>query len=193
MNINIKAQYQNQWRIPLIVAVCWHVIIAMLPIGTGSSRGKEGGGVLSISLKSLPLTQSATAISSLQSRQKTQETTNSTSESRQLQPNHQAGENAISFDLTSYGQRLQRAITRHKQYPRLAKRQKAEGTVVIKMTLMRNGNLKGSPIIKNSSASQLLDEEAIRMVYASAPFPPLPGEFKKENLTLLIPIQFSMN
>ena len=58
-------------------------------------------------------------------------------------------------------------------YPEVAKRLAANGTVVLDVAIGRNGSLQEIQLVK-SSGNKLLDDAAIRIAKLAAPFDPLP-------------------
>ena len=49
-----------------------------------------------------------------------------------------------------------------------------------------------APVIATSSGSDVLDAQAVRMVGAAAPFPPLPVGVGRRSLELVVPVRFRL-
>lgn len=67
-----------------------------------------------------------------------------------------------------------------------------EGVVILELTVRPNGQLIKPVKIRKSSGHEILDQEAIRMVTAAAPFRGLPTDYDKA-VTFPIPIRFKLN
>ena len=52
-----------------------------------------------------------------------------------------------------------------------------QGKVLVKISILRNGELAEDPVIHRSSGQKVLDKEALRMVRAATPLLPLPDGF----------------
>ncbi len=76
-----------------------------------------------------------------------------------------------------------------RRYPLQARRMHIEGVTTIVFRITRDGRLAAPPVIVGSS-HPLLDQEALRMVQAAAPFPALPQGYDVVEFTL--PIRFSL-
>jgi protein TonB len=74
----------------------------------------------------------------------------------------------------------------------MARRMRHEGVVVLTLQVDTHGKLVRPPIIQRSSGFDILDREAIRMVQAASPLPPLPKEFTKASISFNVPIRFSL-
>lgn len=90
-----------------------------------------------------------------------------------------------------YLTRLAAWLERHKEYPREARRRREQGTATLVFTVDRRGRVTGVRISK-SSGSASLDREVHAMVRRAAPFPPFPVDLRAEQLTLAVPVRFSL-
>jgi protein TonB len=95
-------------------------------------------------------------------------------------------------DLEAYGTDLSRAITAHRRYPPQARRLRLEGTVLVEVSVSRDGSLVGNPVVSRSSGHAVLDEEALRMVRAAAPFPALPAGIPGPTAQFVLPVRFGI-
>lgn len=93
--------------------------------------------------------------------------------------------------MPTYLQVLHAHIARFQQYPRNARRRSQEGTVDVRFTIDRNGNLLTSRLEK-SSENALLDEEGLRMLERAEPLPPIPDDIPGESLDITLPILFNL-
>jgi periplasmic protein TonB len=82
-------------------------------------------------------------------------------------------------------------LARYKRYPRLAREQRQEGTVYLRFTMARDGRVISSQIEKGSGYS-LLDEEVNELIKRAQPLPALPPEVPGSQITLTLPVQFSL-
>ena len=83
----------------------------------------------------------------------------------------------------SYARIVKERIMRHWRYPYKAKEHLIEGRLKVIFSLDRAGNMTQLKIMKTSGHT-ILDEEVLRAVYTSAPFPPLPGEITVSRLNI---------
>jgi len=77
-----------------------------------------------------------------------------------------------------------------RSYPKRALEEEREGKVILRITVESNGILEQVTIL-NSSGSQVLDEEALRLVKRASPFKPCPSKMGK-SVTFRMPIKFEV-
>jgi protein TonB len=82
-----------------------------------------------------------------------------------------------------YNQRLKQRIESIWVYPRDAAAQGIYGDLVIKFTIMQNGNL-GSVELVRTSGHKSLDDAAIKALHDGAPYWPIPKEWGMEAYTI---------
>lgn len=91
----------------------------------------------------------------------------------------------------NYFSSLMAWLNTHKNYPKLAKKNKEQGIVKLKFTITREGDISNASI-HTSSGYQRLDQAAIQMLRAASPVPPIPNDLGRSTLTLVIPIEYSL-
>ena len=91
----------------------------------------------------------------------------------------------------NYFSSLMAWLNTHKNYPKLAKKNKEQGIVKLKFTVTREGDISNASI-HTSSGYQRLDQAAIQMLRAASPVPPIPNDLGRSTLTLVIPIEYSL-
>ncbi len=90
-----------------------------------------------------------------------------------------------------YGNTLWGAISKHKQYPRIAQMRGWQGESIVELQLDGNGKLKSKKIIK-SSGYEALDKQALEMVDKALPFPAPPEVLRDSNFSITVPIPFKL-
>ena len=93
--------------------------------------------------------------------------------------------------LAAYGKHLAGAVAAHQRYPRLALMRQWQGTTLLQLQLDREGGLTEVRVL-NSSGHDILDKQAIDMVRAALPFPPLPAGLSGRALTVDVPVVFRL-
>lgn len=90
-----------------------------------------------------------------------------------------------------YFGKLKTWLNAHKTYPAALKKAKTQGTVVLTFTISRRGELLSSRIVTGSGEPGL-DQAALEMLQRSSPMPPLPDDLGLDQLTLTIPVEYSL-
>ncbi|MBW3695046.1 TonB family protein [Vibrio sp. T187] len=91
----------------------------------------------------------------------------------------------------NWQQILHAHLEREKRYPRKARRMRKQGMPVISFTMNRDGTVLGVRLVK-SSGTPSLDNEAIALAYRAQPLPKPPKLVPDQELTLTLPINFTM-
>lgn len=91
----------------------------------------------------------------------------------------------------SWQQKLHAHLERHKRYPRHARRQGREGMPRISFTMDRSGKVLSASLVGSSGTSSL-DKEALALVRRASPLPKPPAVISGTQLTLTVPINFSL-
>lgn len=94
--------------------------------------------------------------------------------------------------LLSFFRRFHDRIEAVWNYPVKASSRGIEGTLLIKITVNRKGELIDAQPLE-SSGSEILDYEAIMAVYRAAPFGPLPSQYPHEQLKIYAHFQYSLS
>lgn len=82
-------------------------------------------------------------------------------------------------------------LNRHKRYPSRARRLRQEGTVKVSFTINRSGRVLSHRIV-SSSGHALLDQEVEAMLKRASPLPSFPPGMSQSQLTITVPIRFSL-
>jgi len=91
----------------------------------------------------------------------------------------------------AYFSLLKSWLNRHKTYPAHLKKAKKQGIVTVKFTIDKSGVLQKSSVKKKSGHSEL-DAAALKMLDDASPMPPIPKSFKRDQLTISLPISYSL-
>lgn len=80
-------------------------------------------------------------------------------------------------------------LEQHKQYPRLARMRRQQGTVMLHVVIDRQGKVLAHRIEKGTGYPAL-DNEVLQMIQRAQPLPAMPDTMDKEVLELVVPVQF---
>ena len=83
-------------------------------------------------------------------------------------------------------------INANKYYPKKAKRRGWEGQVKLKFSILPTGEVRDIEILESSNYKQL-DKSALRAIYDSQPFDPIPAHLGLTRLDLELPIVYQLN
>lgn len=98
----------------------------------------------------------------------------------------------IPPQFASYVRAVQAKITNAAYFPRQAKDAGWEGSVKVNLHLASNGELKGAKI-SISSGYKILDDAALELARAQAPYPPFPPQIESQELYVDVPIVYKKN
>lgn len=90
-----------------------------------------------------------------------------------------------------YTARVRELIDRQKEYPLMARRSGAQGTVYIKFVLARDGSLKQAEVSR-SSGRRILDTAALNAVSAVRRFPAVPAAMAGAELNFELPLTYKI-
>lgn len=93
---------------------------------------------------------------------------------------------------TAYRAKLQGLIAARKQYPSMAERMDAEGTVMVAFTVTPNGIVNAARISK-SSGNEWLDKAAVQAVNAVSGVLPFPPEIHKARWDFTLAVNFQLD
>ncbi len=93
--------------------------------------------------------------------------------------------------FTDYAATLRDWLERHKDYPKLARRKRMQGSVLLYFRFGRDGKVLAQEIRK-TSGYWLLDDAALEMLARAAPLPDFPHEMSGDYLDVVLPIEYSL-
>ncbi|MBI4985160.1 MAG: energy transducer TonB [Rhodocyclales bacterium] len=93
--------------------------------------------------------------------------------------------------LTAYGHALAGAVATRQRYPRVAQLRQWQGTSLLQLELAADGRLLDVRVL-SSSGHEILDRQALEMVRAATPLPPLPAAFGSRSVTVDVPVVFRL-
>lgn len=91
----------------------------------------------------------------------------------------------------SYLSHLQLWLEKNKEYPRMARMRRQEGTALLRFTIDRSGRVLSHAVVQGSGHT-LLDDAVEEMIRRASPMPPLPADYGSDTLTLTVPVKFSL-
>lgn len=98
---------------------------------------------------------------------------------------------SLDRKYTPYLQKIKEKIETIWIYPQSALEREEEGTTVVKFSISKSGYLTANDII-SSSGSQFLDEGALDVIRAAAPYDPFPREFDLAQLNIIARFQYKL-
>lgn len=90
-----------------------------------------------------------------------------------------------------YEQVLYSWLSRHKDYPMIARRRGIEGGARVRIRIGRDGHVLAHSLV-TGAGHPVLDQAALRMVEQADPFPPVPAEYPGESFEFLAPVEFRL-
>lgn len=116
---------------------------------------------------------------------------------RKGMPERRPGDDSVTLDtdefkFISYNRWLKIRVESLLKYPELAALSGLQGTLYIKFDIMKDGSLEGLEVLK-SSGYKILDDEALRAIQASAPFQPLPDDWKMGRYSIRAAVLFYLS
>jgi len=98
---------------------------------------------------------------------------------------------AVLTPFPDYARTLREWLERHKDYPKLARRKRMQGSAVLYFRFGRDGKILAQEIRK-SSGHGLLDEATLQMLVRAAPLPVFPKDMPGDYLDVVLPIEYSL-
>ena len=77
------------------------------------------------------------------------------------------------------------------QYPKSARRNGQEGSLVLKVIIARNGKVTDVSVVEGSGVA-VLDKAAIAAVKKASPYPAIPENIRNDNFSFSVPIAFGL-
>lgn len=98
---------------------------------------------------------------------------------------------SLDIKYVNYLTRVKTKILRIWKYPPTAYQRNEEGDAVVKMAIDANGRLAGAALV-SSSGYQELDDGALGVVQAAAPFDPLPDYYNLSRLNIIASFEYKI-
>lgn len=83
-------------------------------------------------------------------------------------------------------------LAQHRTYPDAAKKDKTQGTAVVRFTIDRQGRVLSASIDRSSGAT-VLDAAALEVLQRASPVPAMPDSMGRDRLTISLPIEYALN
>lgn len=93
--------------------------------------------------------------------------------------------------LAGYGRSVAGALAMHQRYPRLAQLRQWQGTTLLRLEFAADGRMLDTRVL-SSSGHEVLDRQALEMLRAALPLPPLPAVLAGRNLVVNVPVVFRL-
>lgn len=94
--------------------------------------------------------------------------------------------------LVRYKESLRSRIDEEKYYPPMSRRMGQRGTAIVGFTLLKDGHIINTRVLKSSGFSRL-DDAAKEAVTKVGEFDPIPDELGMNSMDLEIPVKFTEN
>jgi len=94
--------------------------------------------------------------------------------------------------MECYESTVLQLIHRNKYYPSFSRRTGQEGEVTLSFTIAKNGCLKGPVSIVRACSHELLNRAGVETVNAAVPFPVIPEELGRQEMTFTVIIDFNL-
>lgn len=98
---------------------------------------------------------------------------------------------AVSAPSPNYIAKLRLWLERHKDYPKLARRKRMQGVVLLYFRVGRDGTVMAQEI-REDSGHVLLDEAALEMLARATPLPAFPQDMQGDYLDVVLPVEYSL-
>ncbi|WP_425405831.1 TonB family protein [Hwanghaeella sp.] len=98
---------------------------------------------------------------------------------------------AVSAPSPNYIAKLRLWLERHKDYPKLARRKRMQGVVLLYFRVGRDGSVMAQEI-REGSGHTLLDDAALEMLVRAEPLPSFPQDMPGDYLDVVLPVEYSL-
>jgi len=91
--------------------------------------------------------------------------------------------------FASYLSTVKRKIDTVWDYPAAAQKARLDGSLALQFSILRTGIIRQVRLIRSSGIDEL-DDEAVRAISVSSPFPPLPQHLKLSRLNVMATFEY---